>query len=97
MHLTLHRLKTEQLDHVLPSQKCPWNRETYCLNSDLESKLFLPVTTQQHEVVQRLVRTEGQGLSPERSPVLLQPHFCFYLQPLATHKPTGQPHCFVYI
>lgn len=43
--LTLHRLKTEQLDCVLPSQKCPWNRETYSFNSGLELKLFLPITT----------------------------------------------------
>lgn len=89
MHLTLHRLKTEQPDCVLPSQKCPWKRDTYYFNSDLELKLFLPITTQQYGVVQRLLLTEGQGLSPERSPMLLQPRCCFYLQPLATHKPVG--------
>lgn len=81
--LTLNRLKTEQLDCVLPSQKCPWNQETYGFNSALELKLFLPIT------ISRLVLTEGQGLFPGRSPMLLQTCCCFYLQPLATHKPIG--------
>lgn len=93
---TYHTLKctllytgSEQLDCILPSQKRPWNRETYCFNSVTELKLFLPSTAQEHEVVQRLVLIEGQGLFTDMSPVLLQPRCCFYLEPSATHKPLG--------
>lgn len=88
--LTLHRLKTQELDRVLHSQKCSCKRGTDCVSSDLERRVVLPVTTEQHQLVHReLVLAEGPGPPLESSPRLLQPACCSYLKPFAIGKPIG--------
>lgn len=56
-------------------------------------KLFLAITTGQHQPVDRgLVLIEGQGLPLEKGHTLLQPCSCVYLNPFTTRKPVGHLH-----